>query len=362
MKILLLNDTSKTTNWGCKATTDGVKKTLTSQFHACEIHSIELDVIPYRKIKQVGKYRSANIMKGILQNASPDSVRKKLTGLGVHFLDDWLAYDRLYLNGEGDIHGKSGHAARLISLLWLFKTYGKYTAAINQSIDFQNNSLQASFLKAVYSNLDCLTVREPQSLELSRAIGIDNAQLVPDAAFSIPGCNQISREQNTDKRYICLTGSSAIPRKDESYFQRYINIITRHFDDNLVFLASTKTDKRIAEILQHEYKQLSIVDEKTPYQEIVKILADARLLIGGRFHPSIFAASHGTPFIAIEGNTHKMEGLIEMLEYDIPVCKWRDIDAFALTIESVKKRDMEKISEHLLAKYKELRSQLQYCM
>jgi polysaccharide pyruvyl transferase WcaK-like protein len=43
-------------------------------------------------------------------------------------------------------------------------------------------------------------------------------------------------------------------------------------------------------------------------------IAQARLLISGRFHHSIAAAFVGTPFLLYDSNTAKVDGLVRMLE------------------------------------------------
>jgi polysaccharide pyruvyl transferase WcaK-like protein len=42
-------------------------------------------------------------------------------------------------------------------------------------------------------------------------------------------------------------------------------------------------------------------------------IASARLMVSGRFHHSIAAAWLGTPFIALDSNTPKMDGLMQTL-------------------------------------------------
>jgi polysaccharide pyruvyl transferase WcaK-like protein len=47
--------------------------------------------------------------------------------------------------------------------------------------------------------------------------------------------------------------------------------------------------------------------------EWLSAIASARLLVSGRFHYSIAAAWLGTPFLALDSNTPKMAGLMQVL-------------------------------------------------
>jgi polysaccharide pyruvyl transferase WcaK-like protein len=51
----------------------------------------------------------------------------------------------------------------------------------------------------------------------------------------------------------------------------------------------------------------------TSEAEWLSAIASAKLLVSGRFHYSIAAACLGTPFIALDSNTPKMDGLMQML-------------------------------------------------
>ena len=51
----------------------------------------------------------------------------------------------------------------------------------------------------------------------------------------------------------------------------------------------------------------------TSEAEWLSAIASAKLLVSGRFHYSIAAACLGTPFIALDSNTPKMDGLMQVL-------------------------------------------------
>jgi len=50
------------------------------------------------------------------------------------------------------------------------------------------------------------------------------------------------------------------------------------------------------------------------------------MVLSGRFHACVFAALAGTPLVSFRSNTYKMEGLLEMLGYPIPVLDYEHLD------------------------------------
>ena len=62
-----------------------------------------------------------------------------------------------------------------------------------------------------------------------------------------------------------------------------------------------------------------------PVVQGIDVLGSARVHVGGRWHPGIFAATGGTPLVAMGANTHKMATLMQQLHPDEPV-----FDALAL--------------------------------
>ena len=56
-----------------------------------------------------------------------------------------------------------------------------------------------------------------------------------------------------------------------------------------------------------------------PVLQGIDVLGNARVHVGGRWHPGIFAATGGTPLVAMGANTHKMATLMQQLHPDEPV-------------------------------------------
>jgi polysaccharide pyruvyl transferase WcaK-like protein len=61
---------------------------------------------------------------------------------------------------------------------------------------------------------------------------------------------------------------------------------------------------------------VGIVPVYTPIVASASILANARLLISGRYHPSILASLGGTPCVFLGATSHKTQSLQRVLGYD----------------------------------------------
>jgi polysaccharide pyruvyl transferase WcaK-like protein len=81
------------------------------------------------------------------------------------------------------------------------------------------------------------------------------------------------------------------------------------------------------------------------------VLANAELMISGRFHPSILASLGGTPCIFLGSNSHKTKSLQAMLDYEKPkeysaIPNQHDIESILLDAKYIlanKKKIREKI-------------------
>ncbi len=61
---------------------------------------------------------------------------------------------------------------------------------------------------------------------------------------------------------------------------------------------------------------VGFVPRNCPIWMAAAILTNARLLVSGRFHPTILASLGGTPSVFLEAHSHKMKSLQESLGYE----------------------------------------------
>ncbi|MCK5515443.1 MAG: polysaccharide pyruvyl transferase family protein, partial [Desulfobulbaceae bacterium] len=208
-----------------------------------------------------------------------------------------------------------------------------------QTVDVKDNLQGQEVLAKVYSMLDYVAAREPVSERELVSLGID-AKLIPDAAYALPrlSAEQIelhTKNMNLPPKFIGVTGSSALKKSSVDMMGFVLKLIKEHYRLPIVFLANAKTDIALAKALKDKYGLL-VVQPPVKYQQAMAVIAKAHLVIGGRQHPNIFAAMHHVPFIPFAGNTHKMNGVIELLGYPTQVIPWeknrkRILKAFTTT-------------------------------
>lgn len=64
---------------------------------------------------------------------------------------------------------------------------------------------------------------------------------------------------------------------------------------------------------------LPLLGLNVPVTQAIDVLGHARLHLGGRWHPGIFATTGGTPLVAFSSNNHKMRTLMGQLQPEEPV-------------------------------------------
>lgn len=197
------------------------------------------------------------------------------------------SYDLLIVNGEGSMHHDSqAHTQKMEALEAAIKS-GRRGMLIN-SVWQSNSGSFDSTLKA----LNLITVRET----------ISQKELI---------------ENHGVQSYVYL---------DFSYFAKLERAKVKiDYNNQIVF-----TDFYSNEVKTF-VRTTETADSKQPYLDLraqdwsstVRGLKTAKLLVTGRHHAVYAACRAETPFIAFGGNTHKIQGLIEMSNFNIPICNNR---------------------------------------
>ena len=327
MRITLLNDTSDSVNWGCQATSYGLKDIIKSHFQDAQFNTVTNPKLPMRLFKPYRTYFNGALLKLLSENtASKQRLHRQLKGLNFPEIHEPLP-DRIYLNGEGMLHAKSGHLPRLLGTLMHYKNHGVWVGAINQTIDLPGESLELEVLVQVFNSIDHVTVRDPYSYELLRGAGVKNCQLVPDAAFycAVPESEEVEtvrRQFDLPKKYIALTGSSVLSVKSFEEFFGIYKTVKKKTNMPIVLLGNTKTDYQLSEKVSRLDPSSILISNHATFRQAMAVIAGAEFFVSGRFHPIIFAARAGTAIIPLTANTHKNQGLLKLLEYPVDAIDW----------------------------------------
>ena len=141
----------------------------------------------------------------------------------------------------------------------------------------------------------------------------DPAALVP--AFDRTGA---VRPRVTDLPYIAISGSSLAARNQRAAADAYTLLAERlkSLAMPLLLVATCGGDDFLGVVARRT--GLPFLPVATPILAGAAVMANARLLVSGRWHPSIMAALGGTPCVFLGSNSHKTFSLQELLDYPAP--------------------------------------------
>lgn len=234
-------------------------------------------------------------------HAGSDAVMRNLQGylsdhdiVGRHRVGDmsvtWAAIedaDWVIANGEGTIHDDQKEAVFILESLSRAQRIGKRTALVNTI--FENMSER--FIITL-KRLDLFTVRDPWSREQAERIGCK-----PDLFIDM-----------------CIdedTIGGGTPRHRGGVYKggahgsvatkgRFFRVATKRFLDRL------------------PYERLTLQGR---FEDVVADLREARLYITGQYHGVCAAGAAGAPFVALPGNSHKLEALLAWSRLPIALCR-----------------------------------------
>jgi colanic acid/amylovoran biosynthesis protein len=245
-----------------------------------------------------------------------------------------------------------------------------------QSIGPIKGQLQSYLARQVFDRVALIMHRDRLSLSFVtrnlrlRTPGI----LVPDLAFGLPP-TVLSSSKRTDLIQIGVNITDRIAQRDSVRQEIYENVLetvlvklNRAYNAHLhIFVQcygpSLVHDDRLA--AQRLYVRLQCYTDKVNLRErfydvmsLRNAYAQMDCVIGTRMHTAIFAASSGVPIVLI-GYQSKAFGLMDMLgvsEYSCDIETLTAKQLFEVTSRALQNR--EEIRQHLIARYNELRAQL----
>ena len=282
-------------------------------------------------------------------------------------------FDALVVNGEGSfIFATPPWRECLVEAMLMYwaEKLGKKVYYLNGMLSddpySKHNEKTIRLINPIFSKAEVISVREEYSYKYAKE-NFSNIKLkhYPDALFSwydyinddfkvnnakyIMGMSGATDNSFYDfdfsKPYICISGSSSVGvvanSKEEivNVYTELVQDVQSAFADYNVFLVDVcEGDNFLNDVAKITNTPIISID--TPILSAAKILANARLYISGRYHPSILASLGGTPCVFMSSNSHKTRSVQELLEYE-------EIKEFNVLPD---KDEREKIIE--LAKYK----------
>lgn len=367
MKIYFVNDTTTQNNWGCRATTNALREMIVSaggeivdtMYISDMLHDLGSASGFLSEVKKVTKSvlvgngfskngyllkagkSMARRMEALLDTAPRESqkldvaverFKKKKEYLKI--LEGIEKSDVVVINGEGSIYGSQRKGMFMFFVAYAAKViFNKKCILVNHTADLSAPDMR-DIACAVYPLMDDIVTREPVSYrglgELFPKLDIVNGA---DAAYVLSPAKreswaEFSRRSDSlsvwpdavkgfvpDSPYVCIGGSSAYSHGAGQDYDAEMEIgkiaellLGKKYQVFLV--ASDVDDERFLRPLAKNY-DLPFVPAALPTQLGVDLLGNASLFISGRWHPSIFAATGGTPSLLFSANSHKVNGFRE---------------------------------------------------
>ena len=237
--------------------------------------------------------------------------------------------DAVLIHGDGSMVGNGMHPRVMLVIAYVaIEHFGLPVSIVNHTADF-SHPLLLEMAEHVYPRLHDVVFRDPISVE--RCASFCRGRYVPDTAFSYAPADRdawlsvVGRRGyfdvwpdvarfDPDRPYVCVGGSSLLGSREVIEIRRQYARLLEHLRDiyggQIVLTASDLVDERIFRPLAATL-DMPLIGVRTPVQQAVDLLGQADAYIGGRWHPSIFAARGGTPFVALSGKTFKMQAIAQ---------------------------------------------------
>jgi len=190
-------------------------------------------------------------------------------------------FDALVVNGEGTLHHDTRGAQRIAEVMQFVINLGKPVYLVN-SLWEANSCVPLSLLEA----LSGVGVREVCSAAELRAFGYPKAKVSLDFSYF--------RE---------LTPGEPVPLNSEE-------VMTDFYVPGLGFVESVQGP--------FQGRQLVRLKDIT-WSDCVDLFSRVKLVLTGRHHAVYAACRARVPFAVLDGNSHKVRGLILASGIDIPV-------------------------------------------
>lgn len=389
MKVLFVNDSTDNSNWGDRAAAITLKrmvKRLGGTIHGslAERHLASGTYGMKQEFSNGKKYRYQHLIRKCtppILFSIKNRIRSYFTLGNEHFKvpGKWKYFkscksdlyrktefsktlgkkienvDIVVIHGDGAITGSRCMPRAMLFLAYVIKNdFDRPVVMANHTVDLNDQSL-SEIAANVYPSFDDVVYREEESA--TRNHHICGGRAAADSAFILKPAPKkqwlgiVDRpnyfdvwpdraEFDPSEPYICIGGSSIYTEVADGYdpfvgFSSLIDYLRTCYAGQIVLAVSAKRDEWFLRKIAEE-QDLPVLGLCTPVQQAVDVVGNADAYIGGRWHPSIFALSGGTPVVALSAKTFKMQSLMVMSGLGRPYS--------ALALEEEK----EKIGDRLL--------------
>lgn len=359
--VLFVNDTSSGTNWGSQATSKALRKLILdadSNIRATRYKST------LRKFESNPHLDARQYLPSAIRNFAESALRFDLPGMynstrfkdalprryaqfeeyadaalegGVFesTLDRISEVDTLVINGEGLVYTSEDRCTRhLFFLAYIAKELlDTECFVVNLTIDPYDDTI-LKMAEKVLPMVDGVVFREPVSAQKYGNL-CQTSSSGADPVFSMRNYNSRQemiedydkgkidvrpygdRDFDPSEPYVCVAGSSKFPTESSYNVEGYRQLCggLKNMGIQVLLIVSAKSDEKLLAPVSEEM-DVSMLGLNVSIEDSLKVMSNSSLYIGGRYHPMIFSAKGGVPIIPLSANTHKIEGLLQLLNLD----------------------------------------------
>jgi polysaccharide pyruvyl transferase WcaK-like protein len=347
-RILLLMDNRADSNWGSQATTSALFRLLSEAFPGAQVRGVPRSAC--RPSGGFSRWLATALAPGLVTGTGS---RWALDALTRAWREDFEWADLVVVNGEGTLHPQPQALRWVCAVTGLARRNKKPFWVVNCSLRCRGDKTEPLFA-AFFREAEHVAAREPVSFREMKAIGADPVQAGDCAWLTEPAPVEEARTilsgAGVGGKFAVMTGSASVHRWPIAHQIQVVEALRARGLEVLY----THSDRRDVENLAALSVELPVVTHReATFQQLTAIQSLAEIVVGGRFHPTILAALVGTPFVAVPSNTHKMAGLMEMLDAGELLCDFSSLDKVVPTINGVLD-EREKWSAHLSARAREI--------
>lgn len=374
MKFLYIGDNSDSLNWGCRATSLALRQLIgrrggivgsvpTGLIARNWGYSDRMGDAGYERLTRVldrGKVRRIPVagaiatgIVGALGVASAighdidanvkvlERARDHHPGMRTLF-DKIDACDAAVVNGEGDLIFSTPARQRLLFILTVCRLVLKrgkklfyLNAMASAAPDTPANSETIAAARAVLAEADVFSLRDPVSFAFAREHRLassDRMVLHADAVFSwapmfargveryeqaalLPFFERTGHAMPAvlQEPYLLVGGSSRSANRPREAVAAYVELVEslKRLGLPIALAPGCTGDLFLKDVAKATGATMLPID--APILANAAILANARLYVSGRWHPSIMASLGGTPCVFMGSNSHKTLAIQQML-------------------------------------------------
>ncbi|WP_203332230.1 polysaccharide pyruvyl transferase family protein [Planococcus beigongshangi] len=224
-----------------------------------------------------------------------------------------------FYNREAQLFGSYGMMAKRAKVPYIIYSCGAGPL---------NSTMGKWFIRHLLSNAASVSVRDPKSRQLLKAIGVKREiEVVGDPSFALVPVRTKAPTPGIKKIGVTVVPYYNLaywPEADHIKYDNYVQSMATNLDalienqDVEVTLFSTKyphdvdVTEDVFKRMVHQEKVSINRDNLTP-QELIEISAEQDLVIGTRLHSVYLAVNAETPVVAIAYH-HKVRDFMEMVE------------------------------------------------